>query len=261
SGVDLAAGRSNWLMELSPVIKPSVAQVEEKLGGMSSVHVMRDGQYLGAVGLEDQIRPGAKGVVTRLRELGVRSIAIFTGDRMGVAERVGRSVGVDAVEAECHPEEKHEEIRRLVSGGYRTLMVGDGINDGPSLAEADVGVAMGLSGSDVATNSAGVALMTDDLNRVPFMIELARKTRLIIGQNIAMSIVIVIVGLTLSSMGLLAVPAAALYHFVGELFVLANSFRLFRFGEAFGVEEDANAMSPMWERREASLRGLSAQTT
>jgi Cd2+/Zn2+-exporting ATPase len=91
---------------------------------------------------------------------------------------VGQAVGVDAIEAECLPEEKHEQIKLDgLSQGYRTMMVGDGINDGPSLAAADVGVAMGLSGSDIATNSAGVALMTDDLNRVPFLIELARRTR------------------------------------------------------------------------------------
>ena len=125
----------------------------------------------------------------------------------------------------------------MVAQGNRTMMVGDGINDGPSLAAADVGVAMGLSGSDIATNSAGVALMTEDLNRVPFLIDLARKTRMVIAQNIAASIIIVIVGLVLSSLGLLAVPAAALYHFAAEVFVLANSFRLFRFGENFATAD------------------------
>jgi P-type E1-E2 ATPase len=116
--------------------------------------------------------------------LGVKYIAIFTGDRLTVAKRVGVAVGVDAIEAECHPEEKHEQIKQMVGQGYRTLMVGDGINDGPSLAAADVGVAMGMNGSDIAANSAGVALMNDDLSRIPFMIELARRTRGITSQNI-----------------------------------------------------------------------------
>lgn len=191
----------------------------------------------------------------QLRDLGVRHVAIFTGDRLSVAKRVGQAVGVDAIEAECLPEEKHELIRGLVGSGYRVMMVGDGINDGPSLAQADVGVAMGLGGSDIAANSAGVALMNDDLSRVPFLIELARRTRTIIAQNIAASIVIVLIGLVLAATGMLAVPMAAIYHFVGEVFVLGNSFRLFRFGEGFAEAETA---APVMKRRAASVRGLAA---
>lgn len=254
---EICVGRKSWILELNPAVATDMDAVEAKIEGMTGVHVMRDGRYLGAVGLEDKVRSNTKTVVARLRELGVRQIAIFTGDRLTVAKRVGQSVGVDAVEAECLPEEKHELIRSMVNSGQRVLMVGDGINDGPSLAQADVGVAMGLGGSDIATNSAGVALMNDDLSRVPFLIELARKTRSIIAQNIAMSIVIVIVGLLLAATGKLAVPIAALYHFVGEIFVLGNSFRLFRFGEGFVHEEQQQ--QPM-KRRQASVRGLARQT-
>ncbi|QOI99822.1 MAG: cation-translocating P-type ATPase [Phycisphaeraceae bacterium] len=259
SAGEVCVGRSSWLMELVPGIRPEVEAVEAKLEGMTAVHVMRGGRYLGAVGLEDTLRAEAKSVVAHLRELGVRQVAIFTGDRLTVAKRVGQSVGVDVVEAECHPEEKHEQVRGLVRSGHRTMMVGDGINDGPSLAEADVGVAMGLSGSDIAANSAGVALMNDDLTRVPFLMELARRTRSIIGQNIVASIIIAVLGLILAATGTLAatgiaVPLAAFYHFVGDVFVLGNSFRLFRFGENFvQAEQDAQ---PALKRRAASLRGL-----
>jgi P-type E1-E2 ATPase len=212
------------------------------------------------VGLEDKVRTNARAVVQQLRDLAVRHVAIFTGDRLTVAKRVGQAIGVDAIEAECLPEEKHELIRGLVGAGYRVMMVGDGINDGPSLAQADVGVAMGLGGSDIAANSAGVALMNDDLSRVPFLIELARRTRAIIAQNIAASIVIVLVGLILAATGKLAVPAAAFYHFAGEVFVLANSFRLFRFGEGFAEAEAASHAQPAgMRRRAASVRGLTAQ--
>src|SRR6185295_8455151 len=185
----------------------------------------------------------------------VRHVAIFTGDRLSVAKRVGQSIGVDAIEAECLPEEKHELIRGLVASGYRVMMVGDGINDGPSLAQADVGVAMGLGGSDIAANSAGVALMNDDLSRVPFLIELARRTRTIVAQNIAASIVIVLIGLVLAATGNLAVPLAAVYHFFGEVFVLGNSFRLFRFGEGFADVGQPQQAMPI-KRRAASVRGL-----
>lgn len=253
-------GRSSWLMEMNPAIASDVAEVESKIEGMTGVHVMRDGRYLGAVGLEDTVRSNTRGVVQRLRELGVRYIAIFTGDRLSVAKRVGQNVGVDALEAECLPEEKHQQIRAMVKSGYRTMMVGDGINDGPSLASADVGVAMGLSGSDIAANSAGVALMNDDLSRVPFLIELSRKARSITTQNIIISILIAIVGLVLaitqtSKVGEFALPLAALYHFVGDVFVLANSFRLFRFGEDF-AEAEKPSDSPSIPRRAASMRGL-----
>lgn len=230
---EVFAGRAGWLASLRPDLQAEIDRVEQKIEGMTGVHVMRDGRYLGAVGLEDRIRPNAKQVVDRLREVEVRQVALFTGDRFAVAKRVGATVGVDRVEAECLPEEKHDLIQRLVESGRRVMMVGDGINDGPSLATADVGVAMGLGGSDIATNSAGVALMRDDLSRIPFLIELARKTRRTIAQNIAASIVIALIGLVLAATGQVAIAFAALYHFVGDVFVIANSFRLVRFGEEF----------------------------
>jgi len=256
----ICVGRASWLLEINNTIKGEIEQVEAKIEGMTGVHVMRDGRYLGAVGLEDTIKPNTKTVVARLRELGVRQVAMFTGDRLSVAKRVGVAVGVDNVEAECHPEEKHDLIKGMVKGGYQVMMVGDGINDGPSLAEADVGVAMGLSGSDIAANSAGVALMNDDLSRVPFLIELGRRTRAITGQNIIASIIIAAVGLVLAvavvgpNAGAYALPIAAFYHFFGDIFVIGNSFRLFRFGESFvEAEKGTEQAAP---RRSASLRGL-----
>jgi heavy metal translocating P-type ATPase len=257
---ELCVGRASWLMELNPGIRAEVEGVESKIEGMTGVHVMRDGRYLGAVGLEDTIRANTKNVVTRLRDLGIRQVALYTGDRLSVAKRVGGAVGVDIVEAECLPEEKHQQIQALVAQGYRTMMVGDGINDGPSLAAADVGVAMGMGGSDIAANSAGVALMNDDLSRVPFLIDLSRRTRAIVAQNVIAAIIISLVGLALAASGVLAAAGgtlaavfAALYHFVGEIFVLANSFRLFRYGENFSdlkpIEQD-----PAFKKRAASLR-------
>jgi P-type E1-E2 ATPase len=241
-GVEILAGRGAWLVELNPAIRAQIEAVEAKIEGMSGVHVVRDGEYLGAVGLEDRVRSNAKDVIVRLRDLGVKTIAVFTGDRFGVAKRVGQTVGVDRVEAECLPEEKHDLIVEMRSQGRRVLMVGDGINDGPSLATADVGVAMGLSGSDIATNSAGVALMNDDLLRVPFLIELARRTRTVILQNIVMSFVIALLGLVLAATGFVAIGFAVIYHLVGDIFVIGNSFRLVRFGEAFA--EDAGERLP-----------------
>lgn len=254
---EVFVGRPSWLVEVFPQIREQIAGVEARIEGMSGVHVVRDGRYLGVVGLEDKVRPSSKGAIARLRELGVRQVDILTGDRLSVAERVGRSVGVDGVEAECLPEEKHAQVQALVKAGRRVMMVGDGINDGPSLAASDVGVAMGLGGSDIAANSAGVALMNDDLSRVPFLIELSRRNRAIIGQNIGAAILIAVVGLTLAATGNLALLGAAFYHLIGDVFVIANSFRLFRFGEAFlqgeqaAAEETARQQSLRTSRRQA----------
>jgi Cd2+/Zn2+-exporting ATPase len=267
----ISAGRGTWIRGLIPAASSSIDAVEDRIEGMSGVHVISDGKYLGAVGLEDKIRPNSKAVVDRLRELSVRMIAIFTGDRLSVGKRVGAVTGVDAVEAECLPEEKHQLVKQLTSDGYRVMMVGDGINDGPALAEADVGVAMGLSGSDIAANSAGVALMTDELNRLPFLMELARRSRLIVTQNIVVSILMAIGGLILAATGSfqaiggasIGVGFAAFFHFVPDVFVIGNSFRLFRFGEDFleaetiAKEHAENVAKRI--RREASVRNLSAE--
>lgn len=256
---EILVGRATWLMEMFPAVKGDVEAVLPRIDGMTGVHVCKDGRYLGAVGLEDKIRSNTRSVVERLRELGVRRMSIFTGDRLSVAERVGRTVGVDHVEAECLPEEKHEQVVRLAKEGRRILMVGDGINDGPSLAAADVGVAMGLTGSDIATNSAGVALMNNDLSRVPFLIELSRRTRAIITQNIVASVIIAVVGLGLAATGNLEIFGAIVFHFVGDVFVIGNSFRLIRFGEQYSgtVEEEVDEGGP--QRRAASMNLSAAQ--
>jgi heavy metal translocating P-type ATPase len=236
---DIHAGRADWLLELNAAIREQVDAVEQKIEGMSGVHVMQGGRYLGAVGLEDKLRRNAPEVIQKMRHLGVRRVSIFTGDRLAVAKRVGKAVGVDAIEAECLPEEKQEELRYLIQRGHRTLVVGDGINDGPILAAADVGVAMGLSGSDIATNSAGVALMNDDLRHVPFLLELARKTRNVIAQNIGASLLLAIVGLVLAATGRINIWAAPLLYALGFVVVIFNSMRLVRFGEEFSEQEQA----------------------
>lgn len=255
------AGRPNWLIELNPAVAAAVAEVEARIEGISGVHVMQDGRYLGAVGLEDKLRRNAADVVTRLRQLGVRRVCIFTGDRLGVAKRVGEAVGVDAIEAECLPEEKHEELKYLIRKGHRTLVVGDGINDGPILASADVGVAMGLSGSDIATNSAGVALMNEDLRHIPFLLELARRARGIVAVNIAASLLLALIGLALAATGQIQIWVTPFYQAAAYVFVIANSLRLVRFGEDFAdAEEIRRQMEANRARKPARQLGVAAAT-
>ena len=238
AGAVLHAGRSQWIAELNPGAAAQIKQVEERTEGMSSVHVMQDGRYLGAVGLEDKLRQHAAEAISRLRQLGVRRVCIFTGDRLGVAQRVGESVGVDTIEAECLPEEKHEELKYLIRRGNRVLVVGDGINDGPILASADVGVALGLSGSDIATNSAGVALMNEDLRHIPFLVELASKAKGIIAANIGVSLLLATIGLALAATGQIDIWVTPFYQAAAYIFVIANSLRLVRFGEEYADTEE-----------------------
>jgi P-type E1-E2 ATPase len=185
---------------------------------------------------------------------------------MAVARRVGQAVGVDTIEAECLPDEKHEELKHLMRQGHRTLVVGDGINDGPILATADVGVAMGLSGSDIATNSAGVALMNDDLRNIPFLLALARRARRVISQNIAMSLLLAVIGLALAATGtLLNLWLAPFYYALGYIVVIANSLRLVRFGEDHAEAEQSRVHDEMARTQrersgEARRRRIEGQT-
>jgi Cd2+/Zn2+-exporting ATPase len=257
-GGRLHAGRAAWLVEINPAAREAIESVEARIEGMSGVHVMLGDAYLGAVGLEDKLRVGASGVIDRLRTIGIRRICMFTGDRLSVAKRVGQAVGVDSVEAECLPEEKHAELMYLIKRGHRTLVVGDGINDGPILASADV--AMGLSGSDIATNSAGVALMNDDLRLIPFLLDLARRARAVVAQNIAFSLALAVLGLALAATGNVAIWAAPLLYIAGFLVVIFNSLRLVRFGEEFTEAEAARRRLEASRvakptRRQASLAG------
>lgn len=239
NGDEIHAGRAEWLAEKFPSQADLIMKTSQRVEGMSAVHVIRKNNYLGAVALEDALRETATEAIEELRGLGVRKISMFTGDQLAVAKRVGESAKVDSVEAQCLPEEKHEQLNYLLKKGHRALVVGDGINDGPMLASADVGVAMGLSGSDIATNSAGVALMNDELRHVPFLLTLARRTRTVITLNIAASLLLATVGLALAATGQINLWFTPFYYALGYIIVIANSLRLVRFGEDFSAQETA----------------------
>ena len=153
------------------------------------VYVVQEGRLLGAIELTDEIRPEAMRTIQRLRGLGIRKVVMLTGDRRRTAELVARVVGCDEVFAELLPAQKVEIVRNLQRGGKGVCMVGDGINDAPSLAAATVGVAMGLRGTDVAIEAADAVLLKDDLTRVALLIYLAKRTRTAIYQNLVFSLV------------------------------------------------------------------------
>ncbi len=190
------------------------------------VYVMHDGRLIGAVYLTDEIRPEAARTITRLRALGIERVAMLTGDRKRTAELVARAVGCDDVYAELLPGQKVEIIRNLQRGKRAVCMVGDGINDAPSLATATVGVAMGVRGTDVAIEAADAVLLKDDLTRLPLLIYLAKRTRSAIYQNLLFAVVFAGLAEAAAAGGLFGPVTAAVVHIAGVVVIAMNSVRL-----------------------------------
>ena len=196
------------------------------------VYVVVEGRLLGAIELTDEIRPEAARTIRRLRDMGIRRVAMLTGDRKRTAELVARAVGCDEVFAELLPGQKVDIVRNLQRGGKGVCMVGDGINDAPSLAVATVGIAMGVRGTDVAIEAADAVLLKDDLTRVALLIYLAKRTRTAIYQNLIFSLVFAGAAEALVALGVLNIfgrgaPAmAALVHLAGIVMIALNSVRL-----------------------------------
>src|SRR4029434_539081 len=156
---------------------------------------------------------------------------MVSGDRQPVAARVAREIGCEEVAAECLPQNKVEFVRGMKNKGYRVAVVGDGVNDAPALAAGDIGIAMGAAGSEVAIHSATIALMNNDLRRLPFLVKLSRSTRTVINQNFLFGVAFIIGGMTLSAMSYVPLVLAAAMHTLGSLVVVFNSARLVRMGE------------------------------
>jgi len=213
SGVDLGE-RSSLTTEL-----------EEQ--GQTVIVVARGDTPLGLVAVADTIRPQARQALADLRSIGIRKIAMLTGDNPRTAASVAREVGVDDVRASLRPEDKSTVIAELTAGAH-VAMVGDGVNDAPALAAASVGVAMGTAGSDVALETADVALMADDLSKLVEALRIGRRTRQIVRQNIALSLVILAVLVPGALAGVFTLPVAVGAHELSELFVILNGLRLAR---------------------------------
>jgi Cd2+/Zn2+-exporting ATPase len=230
-GAKVLVGRAQWLKD-NGVTEDFVKSVDlQETEGWSLIFVARDGKCIGWVGLQDQTRAEAKESLAELKEAGVRRIAMVSGDRQAVATRVAAEIGCEEAKGDCLPQNKVEFVRAMKAKGYRVAVIGDGVNDAPALAAGDLGIAMGAAGSEVAIHSATIALMNNDLRRLPFLVKLSRSTRAVINQNFMFGIVFIIVGLTAAAFGYLNPIVAALLHNVGSLIVIFNSARLVRKGE------------------------------
>jgi P-type E1-E2 ATPase len=190
----------------------------------STVLVARGSRFLGALEVADVVRPEAAAAIAQIRRMGMRTI-LLTGDATSIAREVGSRLGVDEVLAELLPEQKLVEVRELQSSGKQVAMVGDGINDAPALAQADVGIAMG-SGTDVARESADVVLLGNDLLKLVEALRIARRCRGIIWQNFAGTLVVDGLGILLAAFSFLNPLLAAFIHVSSELLFILNSTRL-----------------------------------
>ena len=186
--------------------------------------VTKGARFLGAIGLMDEPRATAKSVIESLRKLGVSNIVMLTGDNKLVAEAVGNEVGVNQTFGNLMPEDKVSTIKKLAQQG-EVAMVGDGVNDAPAMANASVGIAMGAAGSDVALETADVALMADDLRHLPFAVGLSRGTRNIIRQNLWVSLGMVVFLIPATVFGL-KIGMAVLLHEGSTVLVVVNALRL-----------------------------------
>ena len=230
-GSNVLVGRAAWLKD-NGVASGFESQVDvNEDEGVSLIYVAVDGKFIGWVGLQDQTREEAKEALADLQEQGVRRISMVSGDLKGVAMRVAKEIGCEEVVAECLPENKVEFVKQMKDRGYRVAVVGDGVNDAPALAAGDIGIAMGAAGSEVAIHSATIALMNNDLRRLPFLVRLSKMTRTVINQNFLFGVFFIIGGLVLAAMGYVNAIVAAIMHNAGSLLVVFNSARLVRQGE------------------------------
>ncbi|PID98031.1 MAG: heavy metal translocating P-type ATPase [Actinobacteria bacterium] len=213
-------------IEISADTQERVDALHKK--GRTTMLIARSGRLLGLLGMMDLPKAEAHDTLNLLRNSGIKELVVFSGDNRHVVDNVGQSVGADRAIGELLPEDKAEEIRALHKEGYSTVMIGDGVNDAPAMAVADLGIAMGAAGSATALETADIALMADDLGRLPFMVRLSRNTTRIIRQNLFVAMIIVVILVAVSLWGASMGPII-LIHEGSTIAVVLNALRLLRF--------------------------------
>ncbi len=226
-GASLWLGSSRWIAERS--IEPgALAEAIDDLerGGRTVVLLGRDDRLLGVIGIADTIRPEAPAAIARLRELGVEHLVMLTGDNRVTARAIARELGITEIRAELLPEDKVRVIEELTDRYRSVAMVGDGVNDAPAMARASFGIAMGAAGSDVAIETADIALMTDRLDRVPWLVGHGRRMLAVIHQNIAFSLGVKGLFVLATMVGYATLWGAIAADVGATLVVIANALRL-----------------------------------
>lgn len=224
-GRTIRLGRPSFLADAGVDTAALESQLD-RVAGFSVLALAVDNEAAGLFALADTVRPEARAAVASLRSLGVTQIIMVTGDRQAVADRIGEALAVDRVVAECLPDQKLALVKSLRAEGYRVLVVGDGVNDAPALASGDIGAAFGRGGSEIAVESAGVALMRDDLNGLSALLKLGRRNRTVMTQNLLIGVALIVSGIFLAGFGYLTPISAAFLQNAGALGVLFSSARL-----------------------------------
>ncbi|MEL7562625.1 heavy metal translocating P-type ATPase [Dehalogenimonas sp. 4OHTPN] len=196
--------------------------------GKTAVLVLGNGKVMGIIAVSDQLRPGAKEAIISLKKAGIKHIAMLTGDNEGTARAIASQTGIDEYKAQLMPEDKVAAVEELKRKYYKIAMVGDGVNDAPAMAAADVGIAMGAAGTDIALETADLALMSDDLSRIPYAFAASRKAVAVIKQNVVASVGIVVVVVALALFGKIGLVPGLLINEGSALIVMANGLRLLR---------------------------------
>lgn len=218
------------LFERLGSVSPAVRDLAERLESEGKTVIVvgeADRPWL-VLGVRDEIRPGAADAIRALRGAGIERIVMLSGDRLPAANAIAGTLGIDEVLAELDPQAKLDAVRALVKEHRHVAMVGDGINDAPALAQASVGIAMGAAGTDVALETADVALMADDLSRLEYVVRLARRNASVVGQNLALSALVIGTFVVLAVGGALSLPAAVIGHELSEFVVIASGLRMLR---------------------------------
>jgi cation-transporting P-type ATPase C len=230
-GRRILVGSASLLDEFDVLVPATIADhfASHTAQAETMMYVVHANDVIGMIGVRDHVRPDAAQAIAALRGLGVRRIRMLTGDGEETATAVARAVGITEWRSRMLPDEKYDEIRDLERAGYTVAMIGDGINDAPALALADVGIAMGTAGSDVAIEAADIALAADDLRTVPTAVRLSREAIAIIRQNYTIALGVNAGGVVLGALGLLNPFLAAVLHNVSTLLVVGNSARLISF--------------------------------
>jgi cation-transporting P-type ATPase C len=230
-GRTLLLGSPSLLRAESVRVSKNAADWVDKLRRQAETPLLLavDGKLVGLISLRDEVRPEALDVLKKLRSNGIRRVVMLTGDHPDIATVVAGELGIDEWRAEVLPEDKLEVVRQLQEEGYIVGVVGDGINDAPALAAANIGIAMGLAGTDVAVETADVALANDDLNRLLDVGDLGARAVEVIRQNYGMSIAVNAAGLLIGAGGALSPVLAAILHNASSVAVVANSSRLIRY--------------------------------